>query len=189
MSSEATPVVVPSRRCSPESTCDDLATTLDASEAGEKSDMRRPHHCFHRSERQVLTLSEFITLIENVPINLWVQYSVAQGVRHGKAEVQKAWPQAREQWVRVSEEGVAGPNGQKIKYDSCEDRWKKDPRYQFRMSEEKRTTENMRRCDTNDGRLWQRPRTVQPACRDNTSGGPFSQCESLQGIRVQVKFE
>ena len=127
--------------------------------------MRRPHR-FHRSERQVLTLSEFITLIEIVPINLWVKYSVAQGVRHGKAEVQKAWSQAREQWVRVSEEGVAGPNGQKIKYERCDDRWKKDPRYQFRMSEEKRTKENVRRCDTmrkdfgKDQEQYNQPKTV-----------------------------
>ena len=39
MSSEATRIVLLSRRCSLESTCDDLATTLDASEAGERSDL------------------------------------------------------------------------------------------------------------------------------------------------------
>ena len=39
VSSEATPIVLHSRRCSLESTCDDLATTLDASEAGERSDL------------------------------------------------------------------------------------------------------------------------------------------------------
>ena len=27
------------------------------------------------------------------------------------------------------------------------------------------------------------------ACKDNTTKDPFSQCESLQGIRVQVKIE
>ena len=41
VSSEATPVMLPSRRCSLESTCNDLATTIDVSEAGERSDLGR----------------------------------------------------------------------------------------------------------------------------------------------------
>ena len=40
VSSEATLVVLPSRRCSIESTCDDLATAVDSSEAGERSDRK-----------------------------------------------------------------------------------------------------------------------------------------------------
>ena len=35
-------MVLPSRRCSLESTCDDLASTLDSSEAGDRSDVEHP---------------------------------------------------------------------------------------------------------------------------------------------------
>ena len=34
--------------------------------------------------------------------------------------------------------------------------------------------------------VW-KPGEMSKTCKDNTSKDPFSQCESLQGIRVQVK--
>ena len=52
MSSEATPVVLLSRRCSLESTCDDLATALDAIEAGDRSDVGRPASPLFLQERE-----------------------------------------------------------------------------------------------------------------------------------------
>ena len=36
---------------------------------------------------------------------------------------------------------------------------------------------------------WQRSAATDGGCKDNTSKDPFSQCESLQVIRVQVKIE
>ena len=68
VSSEATPVVLHSRRCSLESTCDDLATTLDASEAGERSDLGWLASPLFPRERETSAYhSECITQIEKVP--------------------------------------------------------------------------------------------------------------------------
>ena len=53
MSSDATPVVLPSRRCSLELTADDLATALDASEAGDRSDVGRLASPLFPQEREV----------------------------------------------------------------------------------------------------------------------------------------
>ena len=51
-SSEATPMVLDSRRCSLESTCDDFATTLDAFEAGDRSDVGRLPSSLLQQERK-----------------------------------------------------------------------------------------------------------------------------------------
>ena len=53
VSSDATPVVLPSRRCSLELTADDLATALDASEAGDRSDVGRLASPLFPQEREV----------------------------------------------------------------------------------------------------------------------------------------
>ena len=54
VSSEATPIVLLSSGCSPESNADGLATTLDAFEAGDRSDLGRlAHNSFFRRERQM----------------------------------------------------------------------------------------------------------------------------------------
>ena len=53
VSSEATPTVLPSRRCSLESNADELAVTLDASEARERSDTGRLTSPLFSQEREV----------------------------------------------------------------------------------------------------------------------------------------
>ena len=86
VSSEATLMVLLSRRGSLESTCDDLATSVDVSEAGERSGPGTAClNCVHRSERQVLTHSEFITHIEKVPKHLSLNCVPAS--RSGEREV------------------------------------------------------------------------------------------------------
>ena len=52
VSSEATPILSTSRRCSLESTLDDFATTLHASEAGERSDMGQLASPLFQQERE-----------------------------------------------------------------------------------------------------------------------------------------
>ena len=52
VSSEATLIVLLSRKCTLESTCDDLATALDAIEAGDRSDVGRPASPLFLQERE-----------------------------------------------------------------------------------------------------------------------------------------